>query len=270
MSGDSGDSVIEQYNNFARKKCEEVMMQNKAKSNRDYLSVDKVFSKEIGGFVAPKLLNKETFKNLVKNSYKYLGQTIPTESQLEDLFVRAFVDFTFEEFTEFLDVVQSGQFDSVEGAFKSFKKELDARTETASMTESSMSGRPRSIEITEDESVQLGQADEFQNVFPEVGTEAEFGFAPSGRGGVEMSATMRRQQERLRVQREARAGDRPVPQRNIFTGERGRPSSIVLDPAPSRQPPSIIRSISELMGVDEPSPPPLIRSLSLDFGGGLS
>lgn len=237
-----GDSVIDQYNKMVEKNCKEVMKASKAKSNRDYLSVDKVFKKEIGGYVAPKLLNKDTFKKLIKNSYLYLGQSIPNEPVLEDLYVKAFSEFTFDEFTEFLDVVQSGGFNTIQEAYNSFKKDLDDRTATAT---ANIISTP-SIEITEDESVDVG--DRFEQVYPPVGSEAEYGFAPRGRGEVEMSATMRQQQERLRVQREAKAGDRPVPQSNILTGARGRPHSIILEAGPK--------------------PPPLVRSLSPDFGGG--
>ena len=229
------DSVIDSYNTFVDKKCKEVMKKNKSLATRDYLSANRVFNKELGGFISPKLLNKETFKNIIKNSYKYLGEKSVTEPQLEDLWEKGFNTFSMDEFMEYIDIVQSGRFATIEEAFNSFKKELDDRTATASMTMSSPS-----IEITEDLSVDFGQGDQYTQVYPPVGSEAEYGFAPSGRDQ-EMSATMRSQQERLRTTREAGEGGRPVPQSNILTGMRGRPANIDIGSAPNFKPPTLIQ-----------------------------
>ena len=229
------DSVIDSYNTFVDKKCKEVMKKNKIKSNRDYLSLDRVFNKELGGFVSAKPLNKETFKNIIKNSYKYLGEKSVTEPQLEDLWKKGFDSFTIDEFMEYIDIVQSGSFATIGEAFNSFKKELDNRTATASMTMSSPS-----VEITEDLSVDFGQGGQYEQVYPPVGSEAEYGFAPSGRTQ-EMSDTMRAQQERLRTSSEASIGGRPVPQSSILTGMRGRPANIDIASAPSFTPPIIMQ-----------------------------
>jgi len=229
------DSIIDSYNNFVDKKCEEVMNKNKIKSNRDYLSADRVFNKELGGFVSAKMLNKQTFKNIIKNSYKYLGESIPSQAVLEDLWVKGFNTFSMDEFIEYVDLIQSGRFATIGEAFNSFKKELDDRTATASMTLSSPS-----IEITEDLSVDFGQGDQYTQVYPPVGSEAEYGFAPSGRTQ-EMSDTMRAQQERLRTTREAGEGGRPVPQSNVLTGMRGRPANIDIASAPNITPPRIMQ-----------------------------
>jgi hypothetical protein len=229
------DSVIDSYNTFVDKKCKEVMKKNKEKSNRDYLSSDRIFKKELGGFVSAKLLNKETFLNTIKNSYKYLGEKIPSEAVLEDLFIKAFDTFTIDEFMEYIEIVQSGDFATIGEAFNSFKKEIDDRTATASMTMSSPS-----IEITEDLSVDFGQGGQYEQVYPPVGAEAEYGFAPSGRTQ-EMSDTMRAQQERLRTSSEASIGGRPVPQSSILTGMRGRPANINIASAPNFTPPTIMQ-----------------------------
>jgi len=217
------ESVIDEYNNIVEKKCLENMKKNKEKSKRDYLSTNRVFNKEMGGFITPKLITEKVFKNVIKNSYNYLGEKIPSEAVLEDLWVKGFNRFTTDEFAEYIDLVQSGNFVSIGETFNSFIKELADREATASMGLSTPS-----IEVSEDLSVQLGQGGQFENVYPIVGSEAEYGFAPSGKG-TEMSETMRSQQERLRTQMEAKAGDRPVPQSNILTGARGRPANINID-----------------------------------------
>lgn len=227
------DSVIDAYNKFVDKKCNEVMKKNKSLATRDYLSLDRVFKKELGGFVSPKPLNKQTFKNVIKNSYKYLGNKAITEPEAEDLWKKGFDSFSMDEFMEYIDLVQSGKFVSIGEAFNSFKKELDDRTATASMTMSSPS-----IEITEDLSVDFGQGG-YQQAYPPVGSEAEYGFAPSGRTQ-EMSDTMRAQQERLRTSSEASIG-RPVRQSNILTGMRGRPANIDIGSAPNFKPPTIMQ-----------------------------
>ena len=215
------DSIIDSYNKFVDKKCEEVMKKNKIKSNRDYLAVDRVFNKELGGFVAPKLLNKETFKNIIKNSYKYLGESILSEAQLEDMYKKGFDTFSMDEFMEYIDLIQSGRFATIGEAFNSFKKELDDRIATASMTLSSPS-----IEITEDLSVDFG--DPYTQVYPPVGAEAEYGFAKSGINQ-EISNTARKQLERERIQAElSGTGTRPVLEKSIFTGKAGRPSDPVV------------------------------------------
>tara|TARA_B110000285_G_scaffold64910_1_gene74575 strand:- start:156 stop:878 length:723 start_codon:yes stop_codon:yes gene_type:complete len=229
------ENSIDAYNKYVDKKCEEVMKKNKSLATRDYLSLDRVFNKELGGFVSAKPLNKETFKNIIKNSYKYLGEKSVTEPQLEDLWKKGFDSFTIDEFMEYIDIVQSGSFATIGEAFNSFKKELDNRTATASMTMSSPS-----VEITEDLSVDFGQGGQYEQVYPPVGSEAEYGFAPSGRTQ-EMSDTMRAQQERLRTSSEASIGGRPVPQSSILTGMRGRPANIDIGSAPIFTPPTIMQ-----------------------------
>ena len=41
------------------------------KVNRDYLASNRVYNKELGGFVAPDLLTNKQFKNTIKNSEVY-------------------------------------------------------------------------------------------------------------------------------------------------------------------------------------------------------
>jgi hypothetical protein len=227
------ENSIDAYNKYVDKKCEEVMKKNKSLATRDYLSGNSVFNKELGGFVSPKPLNKETFKNIIKNSYKYLGNKAITEPEAEDLWKKGFDSFSMDEFMEYIDLVQSGSFATITEAFNSFKKQLEDRTATASMSLSTPS-----IEITEDLSVDFGQGGQYEQVYPPVGAEAEYGFAPSGRTQ-EMSDTMRAQQERLRTSSEASIGGRPVPQSNILTGMRGRPANINIGSAPNFTPPII-------------------------------
>jgi len=214
------ENSIDAYNKFVDNKCKEVMKKNKSLATRDYLSRDKIFSKELGGFVSPKLLNKQTFKNVIKNSYKYLGEKTPTEAEAEDLWKKGFDNFTMDEFMEYVDLIQSGQFDTIGDAFNSFKKQLDDRTATASMSLST----PSSIAMTP--SVDLG--DPYSQIYPPVGAEAEYGFAKSGINQ-EISNTARKQLERERIQAElSGSGIRPVLEGSIFTGKAGRPSDPVV------------------------------------------
>lgn len=213
------DSVIDSYNKFVDKKCKEVMKKNKSLATRDYLSADRVFNKELGGFVSPKPLNKQTFKNIIKNSYKYLGEKTPSEAEAEDLWEKGFNSFSMNEFMEYIDLVQSGRFATIGEAFNSFKKELDDRTATASMTLT-----PSSIAMTP--SIDLG--DPYSQIYPPVGSEAEYGFAKSGINQ-EVSNTARKQLERERIQAElSGTGIRPVLEKSIFTGKAGRPSDPVV------------------------------------------
>jgi hypothetical protein len=213
------DSIIDSYNKFVDKKCEEVMKKNKIKSNRDYLSPNRTFNKELGGFVAQQLLNKQTFKNIIKNSYKYLGEKALTEPELEDLYKKGFDTFSIDEFMEYIDLIQSGRFATIGEAFNSFKKELDDRTATASMTMT-----PSSIAMTP--SIDFG--DPYTQVYPPAGAEAEYGFAKSGINQ-EVSNTARKQLERERIQAElSGTGIRPVLEKSIFTGKAGRPSDPVV------------------------------------------
>jgi len=229
------DSYIDQYNEIVKKKCKEQSVKNKINSYRDYLAENRVYSKELGGTIAQPLLTQKQFKNIIKNAYIYLDQRIPTESELEDLYSKAFNTYTFEEFNEFMDMLQSGDFDNIQDAYKSFTQELRNReliaTEplelssdgsiASTIPSSAFSApTPSPIEIEEDLSVTIG--DVFTNIYPPIGQETQFGFSRMGRAN-EMSETMRSQQETLRRQQELKEGARSVPQQATLTGQRGRP-----------------------------------------------
>ncbi len=229
------DSYIDQYNKFVEKKCKEQSVKNKVKSYRDYLAENRVYSKELGGTIAQPLLTQKQFKNIIKNAYVYLGQKIPTQPELEDLYAKAFNTYTLDEFTEFIDLIQSGQFNNIQDAYKEFTKELLNRERIAteplevssdgsipsSIPSSAFSApTPSPIEIEEDLSVTIG--DVFTNIYPPVGQETQFGFSKMGRAN-EMSESMRSQQETLRRQQELKEGGRPVAQQATLTGQRGRP-----------------------------------------------
>lgn len=216
------DSVIDSYNKFVDNKCKEVMKKNKSLATRDYLSRDKIFSKELGGFVSPKLLNKETFLNVIKNSYKYLGNKAITEAEAEDLWKKGFDSFSMDEFMEYIDLVQSGSFATITEAFNSFKKQLEDRTATASM---SLSTPSTSLSTP---SVDFAEGDPYTQIYPPVGSEGEYGFAKSGINQ-EVSNTARKQLERERIQAELSGGGlRPVMEKSVFTGKAGRPAEPVI------------------------------------------
>jgi len=229
------DSYIDQYNALVEKKCKDQSIKNKVKSYRDYLAENRVYSKELGGTIAQPLLTQKQFKNIIKNAYVYLGQKIPTQPELEDLYAKAFNTYTLDEFTEFIDMLQSGDFDNIKDAYKSFSKELLNRELIAtqplelssdgsipsSIPSSAFSApTPSPIEIDEDLSVTIG--DVFTNIYPPVGQETQFGFSKMGRA-IEMSESMRSQQETLRRQQELKESGRPVAQQATLTGQRGRP-----------------------------------------------
>ena len=225
------DSYIDQYNALVEKKCKEQNIKNKVKSYRDYLAENRVYSKELGGTIAQPLLTERQFKNVIKNAYINLDQRIPTESELEDLYVKSYSIFTFEEFNEFMDTLQFGEFNNIQDAYKSFTQELRNReliateplegTSDGSIPSSAFSApTPSPIEIEEDLSVTID--DVFTNIYPPVGQETQFGFTKMGRTA-EMSETMRSQQETVRRQQELKDSERPVPQQATLTGQRGRP-----------------------------------------------
>ena len=230
------DSYIDQYNKFVEKKCKDQSVKNKIKSYRDYLAENRVYSKELGGTIAQPLLTQKQFKNIIKNAYVYLGQKIPTQPELEDLYAKAFNTYTLDEFTEFIDMIQSGDFDNIQDAYKEFTQELRNRERIAteplevstdgsipsSIPSSAFSApTPSPIEIDEDLSVTIG--DVFTNIYPPVGQETQFGFSKMGRAN-EMSESMRSQQETLRRQQELKeSGGRAIPQQATLTGQRGRP-----------------------------------------------
>ena len=166
------------------------------------MASNRVYNKELGGFVAPDLLTNKQFKNTIKNIYEYLGQKTPNEPELEDLYVKAFNDFTEEQYIDFMNLVFLGGFDNIQDAYNSFTKNLQEPENLA---------LPK-IDITEG----------FSQYYPPVGSEALYGFAPSGRRE-EMSATTRQVEEGQRRTREfAESRGRPVSEATIFTGERGR------------------------------------------------
>lgn len=196
------NSFIDEYNKNVELDCIKIMKSKKLKVNRDYLASNRVYNKELGGFIAPDLLTNKQFKNTIKNIYEYLGQNIPNEPELEDLYVKAFNDFTEEQYIDFMNLVFLGGFDNIQDAYKSFTKNLQ---------EPEIPPR-RNIDITEG----------FSQYYPPVGSEALYGFAPAGRRE-EMPATTRYVAEVQRRAREfAESTGRPVSESTIFTGERGR------------------------------------------------
>lgn len=206
------NSFIDEYNKNVELDCIKIMKSKKLKVNRDYLASNRVYNKELGGFIAPDLLTNKQFKNTIKNIYEYLGENIPNEPELEDLYVKAFNDFTEEQYIDFMNLVFLGGFDNIQDAYKSFTKNLQ-EPEILPL---------RKIDITEG----------FSQYYPPVGSEALYGFAPAGRRE-EMPATTRYVAEVQRRAREfAESTGRPVSESTIFSGERGRPRETTLEGLP--------------------------------------
>jgi hypothetical protein len=199
------NSFINEYNNNVELDCIKNMKSKTLKVNRDYLASNRVYNKEFGGFVAPDLLTNKQFKNTIKNIYEYLGQNIPNEPELEDLYVKAFNDFTEEQYIDFMNLVFLGGFDNIQDAYNSFTKNLQ---------------KP---EIPEG----------FSQYYPPVGSEALYGFARSGRRE-EMAATTRYRVEVERRKREyADFKSKYVDEEKIFIGEVGRPKETILEGLPT-------------------------------------
>lgn len=197
------NSFIDEYNKNVELDCIKIMKSKTLKVNRDYLASNRVYNKELGGFVAPNLLTNKQFKNTIKNIYEYLGQNIPNEPELEDLYVKAFNDFTEEQYIDFMNLVFLGGFDNIQDAYNSFTKNLQ---------------KP---EITEG----------FSQHYPPVGSEALYGFAPAGRRE-EMPTTTRQEEEVQRRKKEfSGSTERPISE-GVFTGERGRPQETTLEGLP--------------------------------------
>lgn len=202
------NSFIDEYNNNVELDCIKIMKSKTLKVNRDYLASNRVYNKELGGFVAPDLLTNKQFKNTIKNIYEYLGQNIPNEPELEDLYVKAFNDFTEEQYIDFMNLVFLGGFDNIQDAYNSFTKNLQ-KPEIPPQTEG------------------------FSQYYPPVGSEALYGFARSGRRE-EMAATTRQEEEVQRRKREfAEVTRKYVDEEKRFSGERGRPKETILEGFPS-------------------------------------
>ena len=121
------DSYIDKYNKEVEEKCKEIMMNKKNIIRRDILAPNKIFNSNMGGFVSQPNLTKNQFINIIKNGYVNLGEKTPSVSQLEDLYIKSFNNFSFEEFAEFMDLVQFGNFQTIEEAYKSFIIDLKNR-----------------------------------------------------------------------------------------------------------------------------------------------
>ena len=121
------DSYIDKYNKEVEEKCKEIMMNKKNIIRRDILAPNKIFNSNMGGFVSEPNLTKNQFINTIKNGYVNLGEKTPSVSQLEDLYIKSFKNFSFEEFAEFMDLVQFGNFQTIEDAYKSFIIDLKNR-----------------------------------------------------------------------------------------------------------------------------------------------
>jgi hypothetical protein len=207
------NSFIDEYNKKVELDCIKKMKSKTLKVNRDYLASNRVYNKELGGFVAPDLLTNKQFKNTIKNIYEYLGQKIPNEPELEDLYVKAFNDFTEEQYIDFMNLVFLGGFDNIQDAYKSFTKNLQ-EPEILPL---------RKIDITEG----------FSQYYPPVGSEALYGFARSGRRE-EMAATTRYRVEVERRKREyADFKSKYADEEKIFIGEVGRPKETILEGLPT-------------------------------------
>lgn len=209
------DSYIDKYNKEVEEKCKEIMMNKKNIIRRDILAPNKSFNSNMGGFVSQPNLTKKQFINTIKNGYVNLGEKTPSVSQLEDLYIKSFKNFSFEEFAEFMDLVQFGNFQTIEDAYKSFIIDLKDRN-TALPEPSSPPPSPES-------SVDINENITFQQFYPPVGQEGHYGYVPSSRNS-EMGISARREAENERRRSEASTTNiRPV--KFIFNALKGRPAT---------------------------------------------
>ena len=213
------DSYIDKYNKEVEEKCKEIMMNKKNIIRRDILAPNKIFNSNMGGFVSEPNLTKNQFINIIKNGYVNLGEKTPSVSELEDLYIKSFNNFSFEEFTEFMDLIQFGNFQTIEDAYKSFIVDLKDRNTSLPEPSSPPPSPESSVDITENVT--------FQQFYPPVGFESQFGFIPSSRNS-EMGISSRREAEIERRRSEASTtGLRPV--KDIYSSLKGRPRDMILD-----------------------------------------
>ena len=117
-----------------------------------------------------------------------------------------------------MDLIQFGNFQTIEDAYKSFI--VDLKDRNTSLPEPSSPEPPESsVDITENVT--------FQQFYPPVGFESQFGFIPSSRNS-EMGISSRREAEIERRRSEASTtGLRPV--KDIYSSLKGRPRDMILD-----------------------------------------
>jgi len=118
------ESYIDEYNSLVDKKCKEQIKVKKNKSVKDILSGNAKYVKDLNAYVVPETLTKKQFMNGVKNVFKYVGKSEPKEVVLEDIYEKVFNSFTFEEFSQFMDLAQFGGFNSLNEAYNAFLDEL--------------------------------------------------------------------------------------------------------------------------------------------------
>jgi hypothetical protein len=141
------NSYIDEYNSLVDKKCKEELKVKKNKSVKNILSGNAKYIKELGGFITPETITKKQFMNGIKNVYKYLGKAEPKEPVLEDIYEKVFNSFTFEQFSQFMDMAQFGGYSNLNEAYNAFLDELRVSEGTAMP---SVSG----AELFEEESVE--------------------------------------------------------------------------------------------------------------------
>lgn len=118
------ETYIDQYNNLVDKKCKEQIKVKKNKSVKDILSGNAKYIKDLNAYVVPETLTKKQFMNGVKNVFKYVGKSEPKEVVLEDIYEKVFNSFSFEEFSQFMDLAQFGGYATLNEAYNAFLDEL--------------------------------------------------------------------------------------------------------------------------------------------------
>ena len=125
------ESYINEYNSLVDKKCKEELKVKKNKSVKNILSGNAKYVKELNAFITPETITKKQFMNGIKNVYKYLGKPQPNEPILEDIYQKVFNSFTFEEFSQFMDMAQFGGYSNLRDAYNAFLDELRISEGTA-------------------------------------------------------------------------------------------------------------------------------------------
>lgn len=126
------NSYIDEYNNLVDKKCKEQMKVKKDKSINDLLSGKTKYNKEFNAYVAIEPITKKQFIINIKNAYKYLGQSIPKDVELEDIYAKVFNTFSMDEFIQFMDIVQFGGHSTLNDAYRAFLDELRIKENVSS------------------------------------------------------------------------------------------------------------------------------------------
>lgn len=232
------ESFIQKYNKEVEARCNEKMNKKKQLEKKSILSKNTKFDKNLNAFISQPVITKNQFEKIVKSTYTYLGKPIPTEPVLEDLYSRLFDVLSIDEFDEVMNLFIEKGYTDLKDAWNEYTRKpqnVDVLRridiEEVNMPDEDDSLRQRGDDLLQEIDSDLEEEEPtFSNIYPRLGTERDYGFAPSSRTQ-EMTTTRRDEAERIRRSEEVlQTSGRPVSMANIFSAERGRPRETIIAP----------------------------------------